>query len=332
MLHKMSAAKRWAMFSMVFALLLTAAKTGAWWITGSAAILSDALESIVNILSSGFVLYAIWLSERPRDADHPYGHGKVEYFSAGFEGALVMAAAVSIGVVGADRLLRPSDIEQLGLGMALQGGISVVTLIAGQAVIRAGRRLQSPSLEADGVHIRSDAITSFGVLVGLALVWITGAQWLDGLCALIVAVWLAFSGVVVVRRAIGGLMDEADPDLLDAIATTIEAVREPGWIAPHHTKVHRLGSTIHIDLHLVFPAFWTIEHVHEATLTIDAALRERFGERTEIMVHPESCRPESCAYCDLPECPIRQHPFIQRNVWDGALFARPSRPVGPTPG
>lgn len=324
---------RWAIFSLVFSLLLTVAKWGAFWLTGSAAILSDAIESGVNILTSSFVIFAIWLSNQPRDADHPYGHGRVEYFSAGFEGALVLSAALSIAAVTIARMLGGEvALERLELGAALQLGIGVVTLLVGQRIVAAGREHQSPSIEADGVHIRSDAITTFGTFLGVVAVWWTGQRWLDAAVALLVAVWLAWSGAKVVREAVGGLMDEADPELLAQIGAALERVRQPGWIAPHHTKVHHLGRAVHIDLHMVFPAYWSLEQTHDVSEQIEAALVDTFGPRTEVMLHMESCTPDSCSYCDMPSCPIRQSPFEGRHEWTAEHVAAMHRPPPISPG
>lgn len=323
--HERSRVWRWAIFSLGTSLTLTACKAFAWWITHSAAILSDALESIVNILSSAFVLYAIWLANKPRDADHPYGHGKVEFFSAGFEGALILFAALAILGVGVARLFDPQLPESMELGAALQAGISVVTFALGQLIITAGKRHSSPSLVADGIHIRSDAITSFGVLLGLLGVMATGWAWLDPVFALIVGVWLAFSGVHVMREAVAGLMDEADPALLGQIAAELEQAREPGWIAPHHAKVHRLGRSFHLDLHMVFPRYWSLEQAHDASEEMEAALRARFGEEAELMLHMESCTPRSCYYCDVTDCPVRAAAFTQRPTWDGPHISTPHR-------
>lgn len=312
---------RWAIVGLVFGVVLIVAKWTAFLLTDSAAILSDAMESGVNVLSSAFVLYAVWLSNQPRDDDHPYGHGKVEYFSAGFEGALVLFAALSIAVVAISRLISPVDIQRIEFGLAAQLGISIVTLIVGQAVLRAGERLNSPSIRADGIHIRSDALTTFGTFTGLLVVWLTEILWLDTVIALIVAIWLGFSGAKVVREAIGGLMDEADPELLDEIAGVLEATREPGWISPHHAKIHHLGRAIHVDLHMVFPAYWSLQQTHAASERIEDAFIEEFGWGTELMLHMESCTPKSCSYCDVEGCPIRSSDFVQRNQWDGAHIA-----------
>lgn len=320
-----TAAVTWAAVAFGTSAALILGKFGAWWLTDSAAILSDALESIINVVTSGFALYAVWLSARPRDDDHPYGHGKVEYVSAAIEGALILSAAVAILVVAVPRFWRPAVLERMDLGAMVISVIGVVTLVAGTLIRNAGRRLESPTIEADGAHLRADAITTFGVLAGVILVHVTGIQWLDPLTAVLVAGWLVFTGVRIMRRAVGGLMDEADPELLDEIGETLAAVRRPGWITPHHAKVHRLGQTIHVDMHLVFPRYWSLEQAHDAAEEVEAGLQERFGPRTEAMVHMEPCTDQSCTYCDAPDCPIRIADFIARRRWDHTTIARPHR-------
>lgn len=320
---------RWAIFGLGFNVVLTLVKWAAYALTLSAVILSDAIESLVNVLSASFVLYAVWLSHKPRDFDHPYGHGKVEYFSAGFEGALVLGAAGSIVAVSVARLIQPVKPHDLELGAVLELGIAVVTLIGGQLILSAGKRWRSQALEADGVHVRSDAITSFGSFLAVIAVLWTGKLWLDAVVPLIFAVWLGLNGVSVVRRAVGGLMDEADPELLGRIAAALEQIRQPGWLSPHHVKVHRLGPNVHIDMHMVFPSYWSIERVHDASKAIEVRLIQEFGALTEVMVHMESCTPKSCSYCDMTDCPIRSHELISVNRWDIEQIRAPHRAQGP---
>lgn len=315
----------WAVFSLVFSLVLMAGKWFAFYVTGSTAVLSDALESGVNVLTSSFVLFSVWLSSKPRDADHPYGHGKVEFFSAGFEGALILFAALSILTVSIARLISPQPLEELEYGLGIQAVIVVATFAAGYALIRAGRHHNSPSLVADGVHIRADALTTLGAMLGVFLTFWTGAVWIDALAAVGVSVFLGFSGASVVREAVGGLMDEADPQRLERVASVLEQVREPGWLAPHHAKIHNLGSALHIDLHMVFPAYWTLEEAHDISERLERAMREEFGAQTELMLHMESCTPVSCSYCDVSECPIRHAEFIALNRWDGEHIRKPFR-------
>jgi len=318
-------ALRWAVAALVISTLITAAKFAAWVITDSTAVFSDALESIINVVTASFALFSVWLATLPRDETHPYGHGRIEYFSAGLEGAFICLASVTIMAVALPELFQPRAPERLDAGLLLTVLIGVVTMVSGQLLQRAGRRLESPTLEADGAHLTSDALTTLGVFAGLLLVRFTGWNWVDPATGLLMALWLLTTGVSILRRAVGALMDEAVPDLLDAIGEVLETTREPGWNAPHHVKVHRLGQRIHIDLHLVLPRFWTLEQSHEVSERIEYACEERFGGETELMSHLEPCTDRACSSCDLDECPIRAVPFEGRERWTHDVIRRPYR-------
>jgi cation diffusion facilitator family transporter len=318
-------ALRWAVAALIISAVITAAKFGAWALTDSTAVFSDALESIINVVTSSFALFSVWLATLPRDETHPYGHGRIEYFSAGLEGTFICLASVTIIVVAVPELLAPSEPEQLDAGIMMTVIIGVVTFFSGRQLQRAGRRLESPTLEADGAHLSSDAVTTIGVFAGLVLVRFTGWNWVDPATGMLMALWLLATGISILRRAIGALMDEAVPDLLDAIGEVLESTREPGWNAPHHVKVHRLGQRIHIDLHLVLPRFWTLEQSHEVSERIEYACEERFGGETELMSHLEPCTDRACSSCDLDDCPIRAAAFDGREQWTHEVIRRPYR-------
>lgn len=318
-------ARQWAVAALGFSILLVALKMAAFVWTGSVAILADALESTVNIVTSAFSLYAVRLSTTPRDADHPYGHGKIEYLSAATEGLLVAAAGAAILVVALPSLWDPGMPRDLGPASVLVFAIGLLTAAGGRAISKAGRRLESPALEADGRHLLTDAITTILVLATIAVVAFLRVPLLDPLVAVLLAAFLISQGARIVRQSVGGIMDEANPSLLDQIGDALERVRQPGWVSPHHVKVHRLGMAIHVDLHLVFPRFWSLEEAHEASEKIEAAMCDEFGPRTETMVHMEPCTHRSCRYCSLEDCPVRSRPFDTHRDWDHALISRPFR-------
>lgn len=320
---------RWAVFGLIASIVLIAIKLAGYFITHSTAVLADALESCVHIITSSVALYAVWLSAQPGDDNHPYGHGKVEYLSAGLEGILVLGTGAAIAVLAVWRLFRPIELPDLHIGAGVELLAAVVAFVVGTALARAGRRNSSPTLEADGVHIRSDAYTSFAAFIGVGLAVLTGAQWLDAAIALVVGVALTYTGGRVAREALGGIMDEANPELLERIAAVFRKVRAPGWIAPHAVKVHRLGQSIHIDMHVVFPFYWSLEKAHDATHVLIDALREEFGERTEPMIHAEACVPSNCALCDLTDCDARQTPFQGLPDWTPERIGRRQRPSVP---
>ncbi|MCB9507654.1 MAG: cation transporter [Myxococcales bacterium] len=317
-----SASVRWALVGLVGSVALIALKGLGYVVTGSAAMLSDALESLVHLVTSSFALYAVWLGGLPRDANHPYGHGKVEYLSAAVEGVLVLVAGVGVAIIGVRRLAAPVELPSMWLGAGFSLAAALIALLLGQLLLRAGRRLNSPTLEADGVHIRADALTSFGAFFGLAVVALTGWVVLDALIALGLGLWLIWHGGVVVRAAVGGILDEVRPGLLDRIGQSLLVAREPGWILPHATKVHRLGQAVHIDLHLVFPRYWPLERAHAASHAAADAIRREFGDETDVMVHLESCEPTNCVACDVDDCPVRSAASDGIGDWRGSWISR----------
>ncbi|MFT6399903.1 MAG: cation diffusion facilitator family transporter, partial [Bradymonadia bacterium] len=292
-----STALRWAVFGLVVSLLLMGIKTVGYLVTGSAAVLADALESSIHIVTSGFALFAVWLSSRPGDQNHPYGHGKVEYLSAALEGFLVLLTGAAIVGVGVKRLIAPVELPAIAVGAAVELVAALIALAAGTALVRAGRRIDSPTIEADGVHIRSDAMTSFGGMFGVLMVAATGQVWIDSVVAIFLGLFLFYSGGGVIRTAVGGLMDEANPELMKEIATTMAEVRAEGWITPHAAKVHRLGQAFHLDLHLVFPRYWRLDEAHTASHEMQDSLRAKFDDRVEVMIHNEPCIDSNCQFC-----------------------------------
>jgi cation diffusion facilitator family transporter len=289
--------------------MLMALKFGAYLITDSAGILSDALESIINVIASGFAVYSVYLSTRPADANHPYGHGKIEYFSAGFEGALIILAAIAIVVQAVPRFFDPRPLTHLRDGILLLAGASVLNLFLAWLLINAGKRSNSLALTADGNHLLADVMTSLGVIVGLLLVHWTGQVWLDPLVACLVAGNILFAGSKLLRESMGGLMDEADPKLLEQIVQILNAKRRHEWIHVHHLRARRYGPHIHVDLHVVLPRYYDLAQTHQAVKDIEQALEKDLGPGAEIIVHADPCTDPWCPVCSHPDCNMRSAPL-----------------------
>jgi len=288
--------------------LLMALKFWAYLLTGSAGILSDAMESIINVAASGFALYSVYLSTRPPDANHPYGHGKIEYFSAGFEGALIVLAAAAIFVQAVPKFFDPRPLAHLGWGVQLLLAATALNLALAFVLIRTGKRCHSLALTADGKHLLTDVITSLGVIGGLILVKWTGLLWLDPLVACLVAVNILYSGSKLLRESTGRLMDEADPDLLEHIVQILNSQRKPEWIHVHHLRARRYGPNVHVDLHVIFPRSYNLTQTHQAIKEVEEVLQKEFGPEAEIIVHPDPCSDPWCPICVLPDCE-------QRSAW-----------------
>lgn len=303
---------RAGLVSLVVATVMLAAKYQAYRMTGSAAVLSDALESIVNVVAAVFALGGLIFAGRPADRNHPYGHGKIEFFSAAFEGGLIAFASVVIVYEAIRSLLAGPEVRQIGAGVLIVLGSALVNLALGVYLLRTGRRYASLTLVADGQHVLADVWTSVGVVVGLGLVHLTGRTWLDPLVALLVALSLMWTGFRLVRHAAGGLLDEEDPLLLNQVLAALQRYVGGGVIRVHHLRAIRSGRFQHVEAHLVVPEFWSVERAHDVSEDVAARIMRDLGAEGEMVFHTDPCHRIYCAVCDLEECPIRREPFRDR--------------------
>ncbi|GIW44006.1 MAG: cation transporter [Candidatus Binatia bacterium] len=313
--------------SLAVGSVLLVLKFVAYQLTGSSAVFSDALESIVNVVAALFALGGLVFAGRPADRSHPYGHGKIEFFSAAFEGGLIAFAAVMIFYEAAHVLWQGPTLQQLDTGMAITAAAGIANLLLGVYLVRTGRRCQSLALVADGQHVISDFWTSAAVVVGLLLVWLTDVVWLDPLVAAGVAVHLAFTGFRLVRYAAGGLLDEEDPQLLQRLVQAMNQAMRPGIVRIHNTRAIRSGRFTHVDAHLVVPEFWTVKHAHDEADAFERDVMAAGALAGEIVFHTDPCRRLYCAQCELPDCPIRVEPFRQRQAMTVEEIIQPDRPV-----
>jgi cation diffusion facilitator family transporter len=309
---------RAALLSLVVSAVLLAVKTVAYLGTGSAAILSDALESIINVVAALFAAAGLRFASRPADRNHPYGHGKMEYFSAVFEGGLIAFAAVLIVAYAVRDLVRGPELAELEFGLVLTTAAGVVNALLGWYLLRVGRRHRSIALVADGKHVLSDFQTSVGVIVGLVLVRLTGRSFFDPLAALLVGLNLCLTGYRLVREAAGGLLDEEDPRLLSDLVRELEAARFPGIIRIHRLRAIRSGRETHADAHVVVPEYWSVEHAHARIGELERRVLATPAIDGDIVFHVDPCLRAFCATCDVPDCPVRREPFRGREPFSVA--------------
>lgn len=298
--------------SLVVAVGLLGVKYWAYLLTGSSAVLSDALESIVNVVAAVFALGGLLFAGRPADRNHPYGHGKIEFFTAGFEGGLISFAAVMILWEAVKGLLHGVQVRNLDVGMLLVLGAAGVNALLGVYLVRTGRRTGSLTLVADGQHVLSDVWTSAGIVVGLLLVRLTGLTWLDPLVAALVALNLMWTGVRLVRHAAGGLLDEEDTELLERLRASFERRLGGGLIGVHHLRAIRAGRFHHVEAHIVVPEFWPVDRAHDLTEGAADAILAELKIEGRISAHADPCRQAVCPACDLADCPVRRSPFRAR--------------------
>jgi len=302
-------------FSVIVGASLMLAKFYIYWITNSSAILSDALESIINVVASGFALVSILLSAKPPDPTHPYGHGKIEYFSAGFEGALIAFAAFGILWTAIPQILTPHPLPRLESGILMLIGASTVNLILGMGLLSVGRKTRSIVLIADGRHILTDVYTSAGVVAGLFLVHLTGWYWLDGAIAILVAINILVIGGRLMRESFSGLMDASDPELLQRICDVLSEHRKDSWIDVHRLRALRSGNRIHLDLHLILPRDLTLEEAHREASEMQNILFAHVEGLTDALIHAEPCIDPECPICSYDPCGLRQKPKQRQSRW-----------------
>lgn len=265
--------QRYAWLSIAAALLTITLKTLAWWLTGSVGLLSDAMESLVNLAGAVMALWMLHLAAQPADSNHTYGHSKAEYFASAFEGFLILVAALSIGWTALDRLLHPKPLEQLGIGLAVSVLASIVNFVVARILLVAGRQYRSITLEADGQHLMTDVWTSAGVLAGIGAVALSGWNWLDPVVALLVAVNIVWTGVQLMRRSADGLMDIAlQPEQQEVVDQVLESFRQQG-IGFHALLSRQAGARVFLSMHVLVPGLWTVQQGHDKAEEIEAAIR-----------------------------------------------------------
>lgn len=282
----MTRAATLAAASLGVSLAVLGLKGAAWWITGSVALMADALESVVNVVAALAALAAVRYSERPADANHPYGHAKAEYFSAVLEGVLIVLAALLICHESWLALIEPRAPDQPALGLAVNAAATTVNAAWATLLLRRGRRLRSPALVADARHIFADVVTSLGVLAGVALVALTGLLWLDPAVALLTAANILWSGWRLVRESVAGLMDEAvSPDLLERIRDIV-STHAVGAIEAHDIRTRHSGRFTFIEFHLVVPEEMRVGAAHEICDRVEDALKSEIADSV-ITIHVE---------------------------------------------
>jgi len=296
---------RWLIALSIGAALLTMGlKTVAWWLTDSVGLLSDAAESGINLIAAVTAGFCLWFAARPVDANHTYGHDKIEFFSSGLEGVLVMVAAVGIFWVAVERLWAPEELHALDVGLLVSAAATVINLVVAQLLLRVGRAKDSIVLEADGEHLMTDVWTSVAVIAGVGLVWLTGIKVLDPLCALVVAGSILWTGFGLVRRSFNGLMDHALPVPEQAtVRTAIESQLRPG-ITYHALRTRQAGSRRFVDFHLLVPGTSSVKDAHTVANAIEAAIKQQYTE-AEVVIHIEPIE-EPEAWCDSPMLPVER--------------------------
>ena len=295
--------------------VLLAVKFIGYYATHSIAILTDALESIVNVAAGFIGLYSLFVSAKPRDKDHPYGHGKAEFLSAAVEGSMIGIAGAIIFYKSIEHLLHPVELHQIDLGIWLVAGTAIVNFITGYYCVRIGRRNDSAALVASGKHLQSDTVSTIGIIAGLVLLYFTGYKWIDSLVAMLFAFFIIYTGYRILRRSIAGIMDEADEKLLTEMVAMLDKNRRENWVDLHNLRVIKYGSFLHLDAHLTVPWYLNVHEAHKEFDILAGLIRDRYGESLELFVHSDGCLPFQCHICSKKDCPVRKQDFERSITW-----------------
>ncbi len=280
----------------------------AYHISGSMALRSDAIESIVNVVAALFALGAVMFAGKPADKDHPYGHGKIEHFSAAFEGGLIALAAAFILIEATEALIRGVELRDLGRGLALNLLAGAMNGLLGWYLVHKGRATRSKALEADGHHILSDFWTTVGIATGLMAVKLTGLHWLDPVMAMVVGLLLARTGFRLVAESSRALLDSEDPQVVTQVVRAMNRVRPWDVIAVHELRTFRSGRYTHVDVHLVVPEYYSIRQAHDLCEGFCARTLETADIEGEVHTHVDPCGKLYCGLCAAPDCALRLAP------------------------
>ncbi|MEY2793652.1 MAG: hypothetical protein RJA76_1644 [Bacteroidota bacterium] len=307
--------------SFILSLVVMSTKFWVYYLSGSTTILTDALESIVNVVASAFAFYSIYLASLPKDLNHPYGHGKIEFFASGLEGVLILLAAFYILLHAVQHLYTHPTIESLDLGLYVTLLSSFLNGVLGFVLIKEGKDLRSLTLEADGRHLRLDALN--GIFIGLALgvIYLTNWLWIDSVASIIFAIIMFFQGIKLLRLSVAGLMDEMNPDVFKKIIDWITKHQKSEWIDLHNLRIQQYGGDLHIDCHLTLPRYWDLNRVHEEIHEFEETMNAALDSHIEIFVHADPCLDECCVHCTIHDCSIRKHTLIQPIEWNQVNLA-----------
>jgi cation diffusion facilitator family transporter len=303
----------WILF---VAVVLFSIKITAWWLTHSVAILTDALEGIVNIIAGLVGLYSLSIAYKPRDSNHPYGHGKAEFLSAAIEGTLIMLAGLFIIFEAVIQLVHPRVLEQLSYGILLVGISAVINYIVGYYAIKKGRANGSEALQASGHHLQSDTYSTIAIIIGLILIYFTHIPQLDSIVAIIMSVVIMIIGYRIARKSVAGIMDEADEKILEKVIDLLNNSRMPNWIDIHNLRVIKFGNVLHVDCHMTVPWYLNVREAHTEVDGLRNLIEKQFGPGMEFFVHSDYCISSCCPICIKPDCKVREHPFIKKIEWN----------------
>ena len=307
---------RFQSISLLIGLILMAIKFAAYVFTNSNAILTDALESIVNVVAGAFALYSLILVNLPKDENHPYGHGKIEFISASIEGVLITIAGILMIIKSCYNFIHPEPISQLDLGIYLTAFCGLVNYGLGYYTQKKGEEHSSLTMIASGKHLKSDAYSTVGLIVGLAIIYFSKIYWLDSVIAILFGLLICKTGYNVLRESIAGIMDETDYKLSENLVKIFNDNRKNNWIDIHNMRIIKFGHVIHIDCHFTMPWYYTTLQAHQEVKAVENLVNKKIESPVEFFIHTDPCLEISCSHCQIKDCKERLHPFETKIDWN----------------
>lgn len=302
-------------FITALSVILFAVKITAYYYTNSLAILSDALESIVNVVAGFIGLYSLYVAAKPKDIGHPYGHGKAEFISAAAEGGLIVASGLLIIYEAVINFIQNQPLQQLNKGLWLVAATAVINWFAGFICERIGKKNNSLALQSSGRHLKIDTYSTFAIIAALIIILLTKFLWLDKVVAVMLAVFIIYNGYTIIRKSLAGIMDEADMVLLTKLVTALNENRRLNWIDIHNLRIIKYGNILHIDCHLTVPWYLTVLDAHDEVDALQQLIKSEFGDAIEFFVHTDGIYPVSCPLSFDADKKTNTAPFIEKKEW-----------------
>jgi len=301
----------------LLSVVLFLGKLLAWYLTGSVTILTDALESIVNMVAGFLGLFSVMVAAMPRDTNHPYGHGKAEFLSSAVEGVLIFIAGIVIIYQAIHQLITPHQLQKLDVGIFIIVGAGIINYLAGKYAEAQGKKNNSMVLVSAGNHLITDAYSTVAIVIGLLIIVLTNNQWLwlDSVVALCFAIITMVTGYKVLRRSISGMMDEMDMGQLKEVIDVLQKNRQPNWVDLHNLRVIQYGSLMHVDAHMTLPWYHLVADADKAIHEVEGLIKSHFNNQVELFIHIDGCKPYQCKLCALEGCPERHEAFQQQLEW-----------------
>lgn len=302
--------------TLIVGFLLMALKFLAYYLTQSSAILTDAIESIVNVLAGSFALYSLYYAAKPKDEDHPYGHGKIEFLSTGVEGGMVTLAGVAMTFKGITAFFNPHELQNIDIGLSISLFSGIVNYMLARVLIKKGTTLHSSTMVADGKHLLTDTWSSVGLVIGLLVIYFTHLFWIDYVITIGLGIFIAITGFKLIKESIFNLLDKADYGKIEHLISVLNTKRNPSWIDIHNLRVVKYGSVVHVDCHMTLPWYYTLEESHKEVDDLDKLATTEFSHEIEFFIHADPCLPKSCSICEIHDCKVRKNDFVKRLEWN----------------